>query len=172
MAASSSSSSSWQALARATARSSRPWQYPARRALATHAPATASASTSTSSSSSTSSHWSPPIAPGTCPAYDEALAYISRFQATKQKRIAELQSDDRHGLDAQSKAELIDSLVVASQINDPKVRWAYEHTADDALDLNDPTTRHLREKSWRQLGSLDKLVSGLETIVCCSQMTH
>lgn len=126
------------------------------RGLATEAPA------SPAPASSSSSQWSPPISPGTCAAYDEALAFISSNQADIKRRITELQQTSPQAADSADAAErkrLLDSLTVASEINDPKVRWSFTNTAEDQLDLTDPTTRHLREWAWRKCGSLDKLVS-------------
>jgi large subunit ribosomal protein L35 len=98
------------------------------------------------------------LAPGVSPAYDEALHFISSHQASLKRRITELQSSPSSAIP--ETAAVIESLTVASQINDPQVRWAFENTAEDDLDLKSPVVRHLRERAWRKCGSLDKLVSG------------
>lgn len=157
------SSASVSSLSRAAARLAR--QSGGRRYLASHAasPTAAAASSSSSSSPSSSSSWSPPIAPGTCAAYDEALAYIASHQAKLRRRIQQVEGDS--SLSAEHKTQVLEGLTVASQIDDPKVRWAFERTKDDELDLTDATVRHLRERAWRKCGSLDKLVSGADARV-------
>lgn len=145
-----------QKLVTAIARVARSYRTPVcHRALATHATAPTSTASLPSKIPSPSS-WSPPIAPGICPAYDEALAFISSYQTDVKRKITELQSSPS----SSAQSALLDTLVIASQIDDPKVRWAFENTAEDQLDLSDPTTRYLRERAWRKCGSLDKLVRG------------
>lgn len=149
---SSMASPSIPTVVRASARLAR--QSAGRRYLASHAAAPVASS---SASSSSSSSWSPPIAPGTCAAYDEALSFIASHQARLRRRIQKVEADS--SISAEDKAQLLEGLTVASQIDDPKVRWAFERTKDDELDLTDATVRHLRERAWRKCGSLDKLVS-------------
>lgn len=151
---------SLQRTSRASSRAIRSLLHQSQRSLATHAAASSSSSSGSSSSepssSASSSSWSPRLAPGVSPAYDEALHFISSHQASLRRRITELQSSPSASSET---AAVIESLTVASQINDPQVRWAFENTAEDDLDLKSPVVRHLRERAWRKCGSLDKLVS-------------
>lgn len=91
------------------------------------APAPASASASSSSASS----WKPPIAPGVEPAYDEALKIISDFQSELKQKIPALKSEvERSEPATQQRAEAevkLNSYLVASQVNDPEVRWRFEN---------------------------------------------
>lgn len=131
------------------------------------------ASTSASVSSSSSS-WKLPIAPGTEPAYDEALQYISSQQARLKQKMADLQIEVQkyqpNTIGRQIAEAKLKSYSIASQINDPEVRWEFENNVngeslsceqgrdpfpltqgiiDVAAPLSNPVFAHLREKKWR-----------------------
>lgn len=92
-----------------------------------------SASTSTSASSSSTS-WKPPIAPGTEPAYDEALYYISSQQARLKQKIPDLEKEVQQSqpntIERQIAEAKLRSFSIASQINDPEMRWRFENNVD------------------------------------------
>ncbi|CAO1619874.1 unnamed protein product [Sympodiomycopsis kandeliae] len=128
------------------------------RALATHADVSSpSASSSSSSASSTSkaTSWSPAVKPGVSPAYDAALRFISDQASEVKRQIKEVESSD--SLDASAKTQLLEKLQVASEVNDPALRWGFTHAQEDQLDMSNITIRHLRERAWRKCGALDKL---------------
>lgn len=99
-----------------------------------------------------SSSWQRPIPSGTEPAYDEALRYISSQQESLQGKIHALRTESEKltpGSRERTEADArLKSHIIASQINDPEVRWKFEHNVD--ADLSNPVFSHLYEKSWRE----------------------
>lgn len=150
---------------------------PATRSLASHAsasssqaPPAASSSSSASPSSSSSSSlsapkWKRPIPEGKCAAYDEALSFISSQSASVRRELEAVRASSE--LPAEDKADALQRLAVASEINDPRLRWEFEKTPEDLLDLTQPTIRYLRERAWKQTGPLDKLVSAVAVLRKC-----
>lgn len=136
------------------------------RSLATHAPPTAGPSSSSSSSSvaSASKSWSPPIKPGVCPAYDEALAFTSNLQAhfLRQAEQIENSTEEEDGLTAEYRKSKAAGIITVGQINDPEIRWKFQNTPDDDLDLTDGTMKYFRELTWRHSGPLNKVVSRIQ----------
>ena len=96
--------------------------------------ATASSSSSnpageaSSSSSGSPTSWTPPIPPGKEPAFDEALAYLSSYQAKQRSQAHQLQKKLNSIQDAEQKAQLqtkIEQLEIAADVNDPQTRWEF-----------------------------------------------
>ncbi|MCO5589999.1 hypothetical protein L7F22_043968 [Adiantum nelumboides] len=120
------------------------------RRLATVASSDSSASSSTSATTTTT--WKPPIDPGVEPAYDEALKFISEQSSQLKKELVTLKSEvEAAPLNSPERAlaeARLYSTSIASQINDPEVRWKFKH--DSNVPLSNPVYAHLREKIWRE----------------------
>ncbi|PWN47630.1 PEBP-like protein, partial [Violaceomyces palustris] len=144
------SSSSIRTSFRATVRSISSSQ---RHALAASSSSSSSSSSSTNSPSSSKASWSRPIQEGALPAYDEALNLISSNSEKLRNQIQELKSKS-HKSTPEGRAT-IQSLEIASQINDPKILWEFQN---GKLDMSKSVFRHLRERAWRKYGSLDKVI--------------
>ena len=123
--------------------------------------------------------WNPPVASGTIPAYDKAVAYIRADAAALQAKADALRLNLENGQiqtegieDAKEKLNIIE---IMAQVNLPEVRWkaangmglCFHYTFNNVLyltchfavaDMNQKVYRHLVEQRWRSEGALDLLV--------------
>ncbi len=98
------------------------------------------------------------LKPGVLPAYDEALSFLSTHSASLRDRITTL-SKDQPNLSAEEKAELAESLEIASLINDPSTLSAFQSSSPTTYDARNPAFRYLRERLWRRdSGVLSKVI--------------
>ncbi|GAK64648.1 PEBP-like protein [Moesziomyces antarcticus] len=113
---------------------------------------------SSSAPTSSSSSWTPVLKPGTLPAYDEALSFLSSHADTVRSKASAL--DTTHAsLSAEDKAALKESLEVAARINDPATLARFAASQPTTYDAADPVLRYLRERVWRNdSGVLAKLM--------------
>lgn len=65
----------------------------------------------------TASSYAPPIKAGSLPAYDQALAYITRDRESKLKQLEELKGDK------EVEQAVLEKLEVEAWSNDPETRW-------------------------------------------------
>jgi len=99
------------------------------------------------SSSSSSQGWKPALAAGVEPAYDAALAFLKQHRESKLEEAKVLREQ---GEEQEAEAAFIEAYV-----DDPETRHTY---ASGRGDLSSPVFRFLREQSWRNAGSLDRLL--------------
>ncbi|GAC75072.1 phosphatidylethanolamine binding protein [Moesziomyces antarcticus T-34] len=113
---------------------------------------------SSSAPTSSSSSWTPVLKPGTLPAYDEALAFLSSHADSVRSKAESL--DSTHAsLSAEDRAALKESLEVAARINDPATLARFAASQPTRYDAADPVLRYLRERVWRNdSGVLAKLM--------------
>jgi len=122
-----------------------------------------SGSTSLQSQSQASNQpaYTPPLAPGILPAYDEALALLSRDRQEKLEKLGakrgELDKVKGQGNKAQLRQleEELEDLEIFSEINVPEVRWRFRN---GLADLSKPVFRYLTEQEWRRGGAFDVLM--------------
>ena len=120
-----------------------------------------SASSSSRTSSTTPESWStwqPCLKRGTLGAYDEALSFVRSHSESLRSRMSMLESDHAE-LSASERAQLKESLEIASLINLPWIVSAFEASSPTHYDASNPALRHLRERVWRNdSGVLAKLM--------------
>ncbi|KJA29096.1 hypothetical protein HYPSUDRAFT_487273 [Hypholoma sublateritium FD-334 SS-4] len=115
--------------------------------------------------------WNRPLAPGVVPAYDLALAEITRDSNVIKKEAAQLRTlfktkQDAYAAsaDADLNGEIeailqkLSILDVQSEVNLPWVRWKVNNAM---ADMAVPSHRHLVEQKWRKDGDLDLLMERL-----------
>ncbi|GAA5873785.1 hypothetical protein JCM16303_002588 [Sporobolomyces ruberrimus] len=93
----------------------------------------------------TASSYAPPIKAGSLPAYDQALAYITRDRESKLKQLEELKGNK------EVEQAVLEKLEVEAWSNDPETRWK---AANSQADLSKPVFRFLAERKWRKEGDL------------------
>lgn len=83
-------------------------------------------------SSSSSSSYTPPLAPGVVPAYDQALLYLSTDKANKLESLEKLRAAAGSAGAGEGQAEAwekrkeMEKLEVDAWVNDPETRWRSE----------------------------------------------
>ncbi|KAJ9477847.1 54S ribosomal protein L35, mitochondrial [Pseudozyma hubeiensis] len=111
-----------------------------------------------SSSSSSTSTWQPRLEPGTLPAYDEALKFLSSHSASLRAQIADLKTTHPN-LTEPELSSLTSSLTIASLVNDPSTLASFASSSPTHYDASNPAFVHLRERLWRRdSGVLAKLM--------------
>lgn len=113
-----------------------------------------SLSTTAPTPSSSSSAYTPPLAPGVLPAYDQALLYLSSDKTAKLESLEKLRAAvgsvgaGEGQAEAWEKRKEMEKLEVDAWVNDPETRWRAERGLGECGQL---VTRGRREVGrWRE----------------------
>ncbi|WRT69990.1 uncharacterized protein IL334_006983 [Kwoniella shivajii] len=128
--------------------------------LSRAASSSSASSPSSSSSSSSSSTWQPVLPPGTSPAYDVALSYLSSYQSTTLNKLKKLQSKFDPSNPDPALLQRIDKMEVEAYANDPAVRRVFKETGGKG-EMGKAIYRWLGEQQWKKEGGIDLLMQRL-----------